>query len=161
MHSIVFSGYARLAGLPACCHRVIRGHRLSRPSLLRAIPCVELAVAVLVFLPWRLPVEIGCLLASALLSVFTAAIGHAVRNRDTVRCHCFGDNGEAVSAVTIVRNIIFLTTASLGGIVSIMGVTCVPKVSNVLGWSGPAVAAVFILANLEVVTRMLQRPLDS
>jgi hypothetical protein len=73
---------------------------------------IELAVAVLVALPWT--VIPGLALAAGTLIVFGIAVWSALRRGVTVPCRCFGWSDAPVSRTHLVRNGVLVAIAATG-----------------------------------------------
>ena len=82
------------------------------PSLVIALPCVELVVALALWLPAT--DFVGAVAATLLLAIFTTAIGYQLARGRAPTCNCFGAAGAApISARTLARNVGLTAAAAL------------------------------------------------
>jgi hypothetical protein len=79
-----------------------------------AIPAAELAVVLLLALPWA--VSFGFGLGVLVLAAFTSVTGSELAKGRQVRCRCFGASGGQIGLAQIVRNVVLLAL-SLAGLV--------------------------------------------
>ncbi len=83
------------------------------PALAAALPAVELAIGAAILAGPRAWVRAGALASSALMVVFTVAVGSAVARGINISCGCFGAGSGPVTPLTVLRDVALLL-ASVG-----------------------------------------------
>lgn len=103
---------------PAATTTEFRQLGLPAPAVLaRAVPAIELGVAVLLILrpAW------GGIAAFAMLAGFTTLLVGLVRSGRVVSCGCFGSSStEPVTEVEIARNVVLLALAALAATITVV-----------------------------------------
>ena len=83
------------------------------PYLAAALPALELVLGVALLIaprPWR---RGAAALALGLFVAFAGAVGSAYFRRINISCGCFGTGGDAISGLTLVRNLVLVAAAAL------------------------------------------------
>lgn len=91
--------------------------RYARPAAV-AVVAGEGAVVVALALPRQAAAAWGFSLAAALLAVFTAGVGLALRRGARAPCRCFGGAAEPLGRHHLVRNVLLTGLALLGAVIS-------------------------------------------
>lgn len=129
--------------------------RALHPAIAAALPWVELALAVLTWVPVR-GVQVAVAAAALLLTVaYLAIIARALRFPEPVTCSCFGTLGSpTVSRTTAVRNAVLVLLAVAALVAAALGTTADAErgaPGHLLGWAAAIVVAV-LLAGLTLGT---------
>jgi len=155
----VYGAVRDWTGFQYSANRLWGEHGRVPRGVLRTVALVEAATAGLLLLPERLPVEIAATVAALFLVAFTVLLARVlVQGRDGINCHCFGVKAEEVSGASVARNSIFLAMAVASASGAFIGVPLGDRMQTLLVWAGPAVATSLMLANANLVVRMVRRP---
>lgn len=122
---LVLSGVAKLGdpGSTASMIRLLRlpaflGHRV----VLRTLPVVELATALLLLTPWRWTYAAGAALSLALFAAFLVVVARAMTFNPRPTCGCFGRVGDhRITARTVWRNVLLLVLALVTAGIAVSG----------------------------------------
>lgn len=88
--------------------------RLSRPWMRRALPWIELSLAVLLLVTWGTVAIVVSLCVLVLMVMYLFLIARAVTRPEDVVCNCFGGRGNRpIDGWTVTRNIAFTLAAAL------------------------------------------------
>ena len=82
------------------------------PALAATIPMIELALGAALLLGPRTWLRAGALATSALLVVFTVAVGSAVARGINISCGCFGAGSSPVTLMTVARDVVLLAASA-------------------------------------------------
>ncbi|SEA25579.1 Methylamine utilisation protein MauE [Bowdeniella nasicola] len=94
---------------------------LAKPWAVRALPIVELVLAIALLLPAAFGVAAAAGLL-ALLIIFTLLVTAAVASGRGTPCHCFGESSAPMSYATVARNLGLLALAGLALVAHLMRV---------------------------------------
>ena len=89
------------------------------PVLAAALPAVEIAVGVAVLAAPRPWLRAGALVSTALMVIFTLAVGSAVARDININCGCFGAGASPVTLITVLRDVALL--AASGALLRLTG----------------------------------------
>lgn len=110
----VLAGVFLWAGLAKLTHRedffnAVAHYKLLTPNqayrLVQVLPQVEIAIALLILLPWRRLYRSGLLAYALLLLLFTGGLTSLWLRGEHVNCGCFGGSGDMHPALPIARNL--------------------------------------------------------
>ncbi|MER5640915.1 MauE/DoxX family redox-associated membrane protein [Kitasatospora sp. NPDC002227] len=107
----------------------------------RATVCAEAATAVLVVLPWTVPVALA--LAGLVFGIFAVATWRLVRRRSRTRCYCFGPSTAQLGPRHVVRDGALAIAAVLG--LAGTGLPLPPTAGILLGVPAGALAALLVV----------------
>ncbi len=108
-----------------------------------AIPVLEVAVTVLVVVPFAVPWGFG--VGAVLLAGFTAVTAREVSKGRAIRCRCFGASDGQIGSAQIARNLVLFA-------LSIGGLALAPVSHGAVGAAGLIVAiGLALLAGLAIV----------
>jgi len=82
------------------------------PVLAATLPTIELALGASLLLGPRTWLRAGALATSALLVVFTVAVGSAVARGINISCGCFGAGSSPVTLITVARDVVLLAASA-------------------------------------------------
>lgn len=82
------------------------------PWLAASLPAVEVVVGAAIVFGNRVWARAGALAASALLAIFTVAVGWVVARGINVSCGCFGGGSGPVTMLTVLRDVALLAASA-------------------------------------------------
>ncbi len=82
------------------------------PVLAATLPAIELVLGAALLLGPRSWLRAGALATSALLVVFTVAVGSAVARGINISCGCFGSGSSPVTLLTVARDVVLLAASA-------------------------------------------------
>ena len=82
------------------------------PALAATLPTIELALGAALLAGPRPWLRAGALATSALLVVFTIAVGSAVARGINISCGCFGAGSSPVTLLTVARDVVLLAASA-------------------------------------------------
>jgi uncharacterized membrane protein YphA (DoxX/SURF4 family) len=82
------------------------------PLMAASLPAVELAVGAAILAGPRAWLRAGALACTALMVVFTVAVGSAVARGVNISCGCFGAGSGPVTSVTVLRDVVLLAASA-------------------------------------------------
>jgi uncharacterized membrane protein YphA (DoxX/SURF4 family) len=112
---LVWAGVAKLLD-PKSFSEEVANYRLYSqlaPALATMLPSIEITTGLALVLSPRLWQKAAALLALVLLVVFTGAVASAWLRGIDVRCGCFGTGGGPITGWTVLRDVGFVTWATL------------------------------------------------
>jgi hypothetical protein len=126
------------------------------PSVVAALPYVELGLGVAVLLCWGTLLAVVALVVTLLFVAYAVLVARALASGDQVECHCFGSLGDdRVTAATLARNLVLVVLAvlavALGAGGSGLAVALADLEGADLWW--PLLAVLVALAAVLVVRR--------
>lgn len=117
----------------------------------------EVAVVLLLGAPALL--GLGFLLAAALLALFSAALVVVLRRDQMLSCNCFGSAEQPISGYDIVRNVVLIGGALVGGWALTAARTPLsPAETALLGMI--ALGCVVLVTHLGVIVETLRQPFE-
>lgn len=84
-----------------------------------AVAAAEVAVPILVVIPWDVSVVAGYAVAAAMLSAFTVGIALSLRRGDRTPCSCFGRSAVPLGGRHVIRNLL-LVAITVGGAAAVL-----------------------------------------
>jgi putative oxidoreductase len=110
----VFAGAVKVAD-PSAFAVEIHNYQLFpvlAPVLAATLPAVEIVVGAALLVGPRPWVRAGALVSSALMVVFTVAVGSAVARGINITCGCFGAGSGPVTWMTVIRDVALLAASA-------------------------------------------------